>query len=168
MPFPSAPQRPFVLTFVGTDGDGLGLGVGVGVGVGIGVGLVDDEELGTRTGSEDDEDGTMPLHDPKALRQPVPQYCDPLPQKYHSEQQLPKLEPPQVVTFPHWPLGEMIRMPDGSGGSTEELEGTTPELEDRTTAELDDGEGVGEGVGLGVGVGEGMSGGASPHRPYCG
>jgi hypothetical protein len=162
-----------VLTFVGTVGGRVGLDVSVGVGVGVGVGLSDDEELGTGTGSEDDAGGTTPLHDPNALRQPVPQYCGPLPQKYHSEQQLPKPEPPQVVTFPHWPLGETIRVPDGSGGRTEELEGTTNELED-VVAELDDGEGEsegegeGEGVDVGVSVGEGVSGGASPHRPYCG
>jgi hypothetical protein len=88
-----------------------------------------------------------------------------LPQKYHSEQQLPKPEPPQVVTFPHWPFGETIKVPDGSGGRTDELEGTTTELEEGTTTELDDDEGVGDGVGVGVGVGVG-SGAASPHRPY--
>jgi hypothetical protein len=97
---------------------------------------------------------------PKALRQPVPQYCTPLPQKYHSEQQLPKPEPAQVVTFPHWPFEETISVPDGSGGRAEELEGTTTELDDV------DGEGVG--VGVGVGVGLGAFGGASPHLPYCG
>jgi hypothetical protein len=156
-----------VLTFVGTAGEGVGLGVGVGIGVGVGVGLIDDEDVGTGTGSEEDAGGTTPLHDPKAARQPLPQYCGPLPQKYHSEQQLPNPESPQVVTFPHWPLGETIRVPDGSGGRADELGGTPTELEVVIT-ELDDGEGEGEGVGVGVGVGEGVTGGASPHRPYCG
>lgn len=62
-------------------------------------------------------------------------------------------------------------MPDGSGGKTDELDvrtdeldGTALELDVGTTVELDDDEGVGVGVGVGLGV----SGGASPHRPYCG
>ena len=55
-------------------------------------------------------------------------------------------------------------MPDGIGGKTDELDGTTVVLEVGITVELDDDEGVGVGVGVGLGV----SGGASPHRPYCG
>jgi hypothetical protein len=58
----------------------------------------------------------------------------------------------------------MINVPDGSGGSTDELEGgITTEVDDVEG----DGEGVGVGVGNGVGVGVGVgSGAASPHRPY--
>jgi hypothetical protein len=176
VPLPSGPQRPLVDTLVGTGGAGVGVGVGIGdglgVGVGVGVGLVEeevptDEELGTGTGTDEEGGGETPLHVPKALRQPVPQYAGELPQKYHSEQQLPKPEPPQVVTFPHWPFGEMINVPEGSGGRTDELDGTNVELEGGTTTELDEGEGEGEGIGVGVGVGVG-SGAASPQRPYCG
>jgi hypothetical protein len=83
-------------TLVGTGGEGVGVGVGdgLGVGVGVGVGLVDEEvrideelgtgtgteELGTGTGTEEDTGGETPLHVPKALRQPVPQYSGELPQ----------------------------------------------------------------------------------------
>jgi hypothetical protein len=171
-----------VLTLVGTGGAvddavvvvGVAVDVGVGVGVGVVVVLIADEveldeELEIGAGNEEDGGGATPLHVPKELRHPVPQYWSPLPQKYHSEQQLPKPEPAQVVTFPHWPLGETISVPDGSGGRTDELDGrkdeldgTTVELEAVTTVELDDG------VGVGVGVGLGVSEGASPHRPYCG
>jgi|TARA_R110002003_G_scaffold42_7_gene3112 hypothetical protein len=58
-------------------------------------------------------------------------------------------------------LGETIKVPDGSGGNTEELEGITTELDDVG------GEGVGVGLGVGVGVGVG-SGTASPHLPNSG
>jgi hypothetical protein len=67
-----------------------------------------------------------------------------------------------VVTLPHWPFGETIKVPDGSGGSTEELDGMTVE-EVGPTVELEGGRGVGVGVGVGVG-----SGAASPHRPKSG
>jgi hypothetical protein len=70
------------------------------------------------------------------------------------------------VTFPHWPFGETINVPDGSGGSTDELEGGTTVGNDDVEGE-GEGEGVGVGVGDGVGVGVGVgSGAASPHRPY--
>ncbi|KAH3911873.1 hypothetical protein HBH56_129700 [Parastagonospora nodorum] len=138
--------------------DRVGVAVDVGVGVGVGVVVVPiadevelDEELEIGAGTEEDGGGATPLHVPKELRHPP--------------------EPAQVVIFPHWPLGETINVPDGSGGKTDELDGrideldgTTVELEAETTVELDDGEGVGVGVGVGLGV----SGGASPHRPYCG
>lgn len=62
------------------------------------------------------------------------------------------------MTLPHCPFGETIRVPEGSGGRTEEVVGTIV-LDDEMTGGLDGGAGVGVGVGVGVGSG------ASPHRP---
>lgn len=57
-------------------------------------------------------------------------------------------------------MGDTIKVPDGSGGSADELDGMPTDLEVESIFELDeDADGVGVGVGVGVG-----SGTASPHR----
>jgi hypothetical protein len=63
-----------------------------------------------------------------------------------------------MVEFPHCPFGETMRVPEGRGGATEELGGTTG---------VDEDDGIGVGVGVGVELGGG-GGGASPQRPYWG
>ena len=60
-----------------------------------------------------------------------------------------------MVAFPHCPFVEGIRVPEGSGGRADELEGTVTELVG----------GRGVGVGVGVVVGPGA---ASPHLPKSG
>ena len=75
IPLPSAPQRPLVLTFVGTGGavDDVVVGVGVAVDVGVGGGVVVlivdevrvDDELGIGAGTEEDGGSATPLHVPK-------------------------------------------------------------------------------------------------------
>ena len=72
---------------VGTDGAVddvvVGVGVAVDVGVGVGVGVVVvlvideakvDDEFGIGAGTEEDGGSATPLHVPKELRHPVPQY----------------------------------------------------------------------------------------------
>lgn len=73
-----------------------------------------------------------------------------------------------MVELPQRPFGETIKVPDGRGGETVELDELVKDEDILDEVDDVDGEGVGVGVGLGVGVGVGVSGGASPHRPYWG
>lgn len=67
---------------------------------------------------------------------------------------------------------DTIRVPDGRGGDTVELDEMV--VEDEVDNEMVDEEvyvlreSVGVGVGVGVGEGVGDSVGVSPHLPYCG
>jgi len=128
----------------------LGEDVGVG-GRGVGVAIEDvstAEDSGG--GTEEDEDtggGTTSPHTPNSDRHPSPQYSGLFPQKNQFEQQLPKDDPAQVVTFPHWPFGDMMGVLEGSGGSMVELDGTMAELEGGIMTELDEIMVVDEGSG---------------------
>lgn len=69
-----------------------------------------------------------------------------------------------MVEFPHWPFGEVMRVPEGNGGVT---------VEDEVVLDVeDDGDEVGGTMALegeeGEGVGVGVATGPSPQRPYCG
>ena len=76
-----------------------------------------------------------------------------------------------MVEFPHWPFVEGIKLPEGSGGSTDEVELVAITEEDEDDEEvvvmtgIEDEEGVGVGVGVEVGAAEDV---AAPHLPYCG
>jgi len=72
-----------------------------------------------------------------------------------------------VVTFPHWPLVEMMSGPVGVGWALEDVD-EEEELILVELVELDDELELDEGVGVGVGVGVDVGTGASPHLPNCG
>ena len=76
-----------------------------------------------------------------------------------------------MVEFPHWPFGETIRVPEGSGGDTEDAELVASDEDDGLTGvEEEDGVGVGVGVGVeeGTTADDEVTGGALPHLPKSG